>query len=736
MKLFALAVLLFSAAALSAQTVQVPYSGHPLPTFALLAQLAAFPGAQGGGAVSVGGRGGVVMEVTNGNDSGTGSLRSCVQASGPRNCVFRVAGLVNITSGDNLASNPYLTIDCQSAPGEVIIGGPKSNGAALRISTHDVVVRYCVFSPDNASTPSGPDTGTVGVTIVNCAQPKGSSTTFPFSPNTGCFNIVVDHNTTRWNGNKGIITTSNFTPGGANGTGDGPNHNISVQWNLYYEPHEGHPVGPGTATDETCVGTKSGNCLSPLEVNIDFHHSMFVDINHRIPENSNGSTRWVNNIVWNYGFYGNAWLGAEIIDAINNKYSSGPLGVTNGAQKYPIHFTTNSPEMSGAPSAYVAGNVLGGYGVNTPATDQYGTLVNQITGENGTETGPIPPSWERTAPMPNTQFPITADPAANLDSELTTGVGAFQHLDCNGNWVNSQDPQDARIIAQYKSGSKGGFWPNGVTFTGQPTPSPVLAAWTDTPVINGTACVESLHDGIPDQWKVANKLSTTDPTVYKTPSPSGYTWLEVYMNGSGVTPPPNPPSPNNTTVPATPPATNTSIVDAAGNTWTLNTTQVSDPTCNGGKGGVCGTQVVLNGAAQTTTAASLLLYWNGVVYSQNTVPLWWNWVNGAWVKTSGDPRPPITHPTVTCTPTSVQVGGTVTCTANQPITTWSVTAGTITQAGVITAPTTAQTITATGTNANGSGSVPITVTAAPPSTFQLNCTVGANNAIACTGTMP
>ena len=107
----------------------------------------AFPGAAGGGAASVGGRGGVVMEVTNTNDTGNGSLRACVQATGARTCVFRVAGIFNITSGDNYAGSPFLTIACQSAPGEAIIGGPNSNGVALRISTHDVVMRYCTFQP-------------------------------------------------------------------------------------------------------------------------------------------------------------------------------------------------------------------------------------------------------------------------------------------------------------------------------------------------------------------------------------------------------------------------------------------------------------------------------------------------------------------------------------------------------------------------------------------------------------
>src|ERR1700728_1315451 len=335
-----------------------PTPPAPPPSTPKPGNLAAFPGAQGGGAASAGGRGGVVMEVTNTNDSGSGSLRACVQASGPRTCIFRVAGVFNITSGDNIATSPYLTIACQTAPGEVIIGGPKSNGAALRISTHDVMVRYCTFSPDNASTPSGPDTGTVGITIVNCGG-DGTLT------GGGCFNIITDHVTTRWSGNKSWITTSNFTPAvNGNGNGDGPNHSITSQWSLDYEPHEGHPVGFGTATDETCVGTRPNpTCLSVYETDIDFHHDMFVNVDHRIPENSNGSTRWINNIVYNWSYYANEWLGAEIIDDINNKFVKGNLNPS--AQAHPIHFTTNSAEMSGAPSAYVSGNIFGGVGANS-----------------------------------------------------------------------------------------------------------------------------------------------------------------------------------------------------------------------------------------------------------------------------------------------------------------------------------------------------------------------------------
>lgn len=708
----------------------------------LMAQIAAFPGAQGGGAQSVGGRGGVVMEVTNTNDSGAGSRRACIQATGPRTCIYRVAGIFPVTSGDVFAGSPFLTDACHTAPGEVLIGGPNANGAALRISTHDVIIRGCVFSPDNAATVSGPDTGTVGITIVNC---PGVSPVVSENANAGCRNIMIDHVTTRWSGNKSEITTSNFTPGmNGNGNGTGPNHAITVQYTLHYEPHEGHPVGYGTATDETCVGTRAnGNCLSPWETDIDYHHNLFANTHHRIPENSNGSTRWSNNIIFNWGWYANEFLGAEIIDTINNKYTCGNLN-TLGAQKYPIHFTTNSPEMSGPPSVYVAGNI--GCGQTAPPADQYGSLVNQITGENGNEIGPIPPSWTRAAPMPDPPFPIVLDPATNLDTAILPTVGASQHLDCDGNWVSHRDPQDARIINQYKAGAAGGYWPNGVTFTGQPTFPPPTASWQDAPVVNGTLCVESLHDGIPDQWKKAKGLSLTDPNLYKTVSPNGYTWLEVYLAGSGVTPPPiNPVSPNGATIT---PTTGGSLTDAGGNTWTFgaNVPVSSNPDCSPLS---CGNVIQKNGAALTGTAATLLLWYNNFIYQENASGNWWQY-NGNFVKVGGDPRPPVTpvvtSVTVICTPSSIAPTGTSSCAptvqgsgAFNPAVTWSAIGGSVTTSGVASPVGGSASIVVTATSVQTpsvSGKATVQVTTTPPTTFQLNCTIGTNNQISCSGVMP
>jgi pectate lyase len=475
------------------------------------AQKPAFPEAQGGGASSVGGRGGEVKEVTNLQDSGPGSLRECLAAKGPRTCVFRVAGVITQHSDLNV-SNPFLTIAGQTAPGEIILGGPTNRGYTLRISTHDVVIRYITISPDDFVAVPGPSTGTLGFGVIN-----GNN-----------FNIILDHVTSRWAGNKMWITTSNYV---------GPNHLITTSWSLFYEPHAGHPVGPGTAGNPIgCPNAPpdpslENPCFSALETDIDFHHNVFVNISHRIPEIDNKSTRWVNNLTFNWAFYAFAGLGGETLDLIANKWVRGNLNAS--AQAHEIHVTEQTPDVLGNPSVFISGNV--GPNQPDPDGDQY-LMVSRITGENGREDGPIPEGWRRRVPMPGTKFPIVVDSATSLDTILLPTVGNSQHLDCNGAWVFHRDDADKRIIAQYQSNSPGGFWPNDITATGSaasPLPSPE-APWQDRPVIVGAPCSESLHDGIPDQWKKLQNLSTTNRDLFKKVGTDGYTILEHYLDGIPV----------------------------------------------------------------------------------------------------------------------------------------------------------------------------------------------------------
>ena len=87
------------------------------PEDLLRANIPAFPGAEGGGAYTQGGRGGRVMVVTTLADSGPGSFREACETGGARVIVFNVAGVIRLKSPISIRA-PYVTIAGQTAPGD------------------------------------------------------------------------------------------------------------------------------------------------------------------------------------------------------------------------------------------------------------------------------------------------------------------------------------------------------------------------------------------------------------------------------------------------------------------------------------------------------------------------------------------------------------------------------------------------------------------------------------------
>lgn len=112
----------------------------------------AFPGAEGYGRTAVGGRNGRIIPVTTLADSGPGSLRACIDAVGPRVCIFRVGGVIRFTTRRPVLTHPYITIAGQTAPGGGILlthnGGPDAFTPLVIKNTHDVIVRYIRVRPD------------------------------------------------------------------------------------------------------------------------------------------------------------------------------------------------------------------------------------------------------------------------------------------------------------------------------------------------------------------------------------------------------------------------------------------------------------------------------------------------------------------------------------------------------------------------------------------------------------
>ena len=116
----------------------VPWASRPYDL--RQAKIPAFPGAEGGGMYSFGGRGGKVLTVNNLNDSGPGSFRWACEQGGARIVVFNVSGIIWLQSPVNVRA-PYITIAGQTAPGE----GVTIAGETFNIDTHDVIVRHMRF---------------------------------------------------------------------------------------------------------------------------------------------------------------------------------------------------------------------------------------------------------------------------------------------------------------------------------------------------------------------------------------------------------------------------------------------------------------------------------------------------------------------------------------------------------------------------------------------------------------
>jgi len=250
-----------------------------ISTSTMYAQLLSFPEAEGWGKYTVGGRGGKIIEVTNLNDNGSGSLRKAIETEGARIVVFKLSGTINLESNLTI-SNDSITIAGQTAPGDGIC----IKNFPMEIFADEVIVRYLKIRLG--------DEKQVADDALNILISK---------------NIIVDHCSVSWGIDETLSSWGNEF--------------VTVQWCLITESlnnsfHHKGPHGYG--------GIWGGT-------NSTFHHNLFAHHTSRNPRFSGSSTTdkctnvdFRNNVIYNWGF--NSSYGGEegTINIVANYYKSGP----------------------------------------------------------------------------------------------------------------------------------------------------------------------------------------------------------------------------------------------------------------------------------------------------------------------------------------------------------------------------------------------------------------------------
>jgi len=207
---------------------------------ALYSQQIAFPGAEGYGKYATGGRGGKVIEVTNLNASGTGSLAAAIAASGARTVVFRVAGTID---ADLKISSGNITIAGQTAPGD----GITIKGKLSFNNVSNVIVRY----------------------IRARGEVNGDAFGGRYNDN-----IIIDHVSASWSSDEVMSIYHG--------------NNVTIQWSMITEACGGsHRFG----------GIWGNNHST-------YHHNLFahnIDRNPRIASGA-GYNDFRNNVIYNWQY--------------------------------------------------------------------------------------------------------------------------------------------------------------------------------------------------------------------------------------------------------------------------------------------------------------------------------------------------------------------------------------------------------------------------------------------------
>jgi hypothetical protein len=303
-----------------------------------------FPGAEGFGSDSPAGRGGKIIHVTNLNDSGSGSLREAVAASGARIVVFDVSGVIYLNSMLTI-SNPFITIAGQTAPGDGIM--LRDYGVSIR--THDVLIQHLAIRPGDEG--AGPYDTLDGMQILSPA-----------------YNVVIDHVSISWAIDENADTWTDV-------------HDVTFSNNIISEGLRASLHSDGNHSKGYLAGRRNKNIafIGNLLAHNDTRNPMIY-----------GKTELLmaNNVFYNAGAYsfssiGDGWLdGPPQVSAVGNVYIKGPNTTAAAAIKLESSCPAGT-RLYSSDNYFNSGSVVTGatqYLVSTPPVPISGISI--VLGEN------------------------------------------------------------------------------------------------------------------------------------------------------------------------------------------------------------------------------------------------------------------------------------------------------------------------------------------------------------------
>ena len=491
-------------------------SGLCSPTWA---QAPAFPGAEGNGRYTTGGRGGKIVHVTNLNDKGAGSLRAAVSGNGKKMVVFDMGGVIALASDLKIGANTTILGQTAPYPG--------------------ITLRYYTVEPGSNNI--------IRFIRVRRGQEKNVNDGADAIWNRHLTGVMLDHCSFSWS----IDEVASFYD----------NNNFTMQWCTVGESLNNAGHGKGA---HGYGGIWGGKLAS-------FHHNMIAHVNNRAPRFNGARYNWTgytanaeyakhgwqnavqaenvdfrNCLVFDWGgggCYGGP--GGGYINMVNNYYKATPETSAKDrvTQVSVANSTTSSDDktyLDMTSRYFISGNYVHGYGADYDWRGvKYDSGVQTIGGQPYTRDslyayGRDVAHVRNAAGVPCVSIKLDTPHAPTGEVTTHSAEQAYAKILAFGGASLFRDDVDHRYMTEARSGTS--------TYTGSKTRVKgrvdVVAdvdGYTEKNFPKGSrpAGFDTDGDGMPDAWETANRLNPNDPadaSASTLDAKGYYTNLEVYAN--------------------------------------------------------------------------------------------------------------------------------------------------------------------------------------------------------------